>query len=243
MWLKACLNGPRPPKDHSALPLTPGELAENGRSVVDAGAVALHIHPRGNDGKETLEAEAMGEALTALREACPGVPLEVSTAAWIEGNAACRLALVRAWRVLPDSAGVNFGEPGAIELAKTLLEMGIGVEAGLFCAEDARRLIGSGLGPYCLHVQIEPILAARADEALEVAKSIERVLDEGCISTPRLLHGKDATAWPMVEYAITRGYASRIGLEDTLLLPTGQTARDNTELVRAVLGLAAEILG
>ena len=38
----------------------------------------------------------------------------MSTAAWIEGNVARRLACVRQWSVLPDSAGVNFGEPGAV---------------------------------------------------------------------------------------------------------------------------------
>ena len=114
MWLRACLNGARSPESHPAVPLTPSELARDGRRAIDAGAVALHIHPRALHGKETLEPERIAATLSAVREACPGIPLEVSTAAWIEQDVARRLAFVRSWHALPDSAGVNFGEGGAI---------------------------------------------------------------------------------------------------------------------------------
>ena len=235
MWLRACLNGPRPAGSHPAVPITPSELAQDGRSAVDAGAVALHIHPRALDGGETLTPEHIAAALTAVRAACPGIPIEVSTAAWIERDVARRLARVRSWTVLPDSAGVNFGEPGAAELATTLLARGVGVEAGLFSAADAQRLVAAGLAQHCRHVQIEPILATSAADALSTARAIERVLDDAGVTTPRLLHGKDATAWAMLAYAVAQGYATRIGLEDTLWLPNGETTRDNAELVRTAL--------
>lgn len=238
MWLKACLNGPRPVGSHPALPITPGELAAEGRRAVAAGAVALHIHPRSPDGRESLDPAVMAAALAAVRAACPGIPLEVSTAAWIEGNPSLRLDLIRRWSVLPDSAGVNFGEPGAEELARTLLAKGIGIEAGLFSAQDASRLVSSGLAAHCLHVQIEPIFASTAADALDTAQAIERVLDEAGVITPRLLHGKDASAWPMLRYAIAQGYATRIGFEDTLLLPDGSPAQDNAAQVESALALS-----
>lgn len=232
MWLRACLNGPRRRESHPALPVTPSELAQAGQSAVAAGAGALHIHPRALSGKETLAADEMAAALTALRSACPGIPIEVSTAAWIEGDVARRLAFVQQWYDLPDSAGVNFGELGAVELAQTLLAKGIGVEAGLFTADDARRLIAAGLAQYCAHVQIEPILDLSVTAALATAQAIEQVLDQAGVITPRLLHGKDLTAWPLLAYAVAQGYATRIGLEDTLLLPNGEMAPDNATLVR-----------
>ena len=202
---------------------------------MDAGAVALHIHPRSPTGDETLEAFAVAAALLAIRQSCPSIPLEVSTAAWIVKDPANRLALVQSWEVHPDSAGVNFGEPGAIELAELLLARGIGIEAGLFTSADARKLIQSGLASSCQHVQIEPILAISAATALTTAQAIEQELDLAGITTPRLLHGKDFSAWPMLRYAIARGYATRIGLEDTLYLPDGRLAQDNAELVKAAL--------
>jgi uncharacterized protein (DUF849 family) len=45
----------------------------------------------------------------------------------------------------------------------------------------------------------------------------------------------NATAWPLVDAARARGYATRIGFEDTLTLPDGGVARGNGELVRVAL--------
>jgi uncharacterized protein (DUF849 family) len=50
---------------------------------------------------------------------------------------------------------------------------------------------------------------------------------------PGVLHGTDATAWPMIDLASARGYGTRVGLEDTLVLPDGTTAGGNAELVGA----------
>ena len=169
------------------MPMTSSELARDGRRAIDAGAVALHIHPRAVNSKETLEPKQIAAALIAVRESCPGIPHEVSTAARIEQDVARRLAFMRSWIALPDSAGVNFGEAGAVELATTLLARGIGVEAGIFSVEDAQRLIAAGLAQRCNHVQIEPILTQNITEALATAQAIERVLDEAGVTTPRLL--------------------------------------------------------
>lgn len=87
----------------------------------------------------------------------------------------------------------------------------------------------------CNHVQIEPILKQNITEALATAQAIERVLDAAGVTTPRLLHGKDATAWSLLVYAATQGYATRIGLEDTLWLPSGALAHDNADLIRTAL--------
>jgi hypothetical protein len=91
---------------------------------------------------------------------------------------------VRSWIELPDSAGVNFGEAGAVELATTLIARGIGVEAGIFSVDDAQRLIAAGLAQQCHHVQIEPILTQNVSKALATAQAIERVLDEAGVTTP-----------------------------------------------------------
>jgi len=48
---------------------------------------------------------------------------------------------------------------------------------------------------------------------------------------PILLHGTEATVWPMMDEAIVRGYGVRVGLEDTLVMPDGSMARNNSALV------------
>jgi uncharacterized protein (DUF849 family) len=60
---------------------------------------------------------------------------------------------------------------------------------------------------------------------------MERTLDG--IDLPCVLHGLDATAWPLLEEAKRRGYGSRIGFEDTLSMPDGSRAESNAELVAA----------
>ncbi len=231
MLIQACLNGSRPPGTHPALPLAPNEIAREGRRAVEAGAGALHIHPRGVDGLETLAADAVAAALIALRNTCPGIPIGVSTGAWIEPDVERRLWHVRTWKILPDFASVNFSEAGAPDLCTALLDVGIGVEAGLWTSEDAQLLVVMGIGNRCTRALIELVGEQDLDQAIAAADQIARLLDGNAVSVPRLLHGEERTAWPLLDLALARGYDIRMGLEDTLTLPDGSLARDNAELV------------
>jgi uncharacterized protein (DUF849 family) len=188
---------------------------------------------RSQDGRESLAASDVARAVRAVRAACRGIPIGVSTGAWIEPDPDRRLAQVRRWHVLPDYASVNFDEPGAVEIMDELLELGVGVEAGLSSLGAAEELVRAGLEDRCLRVLLEPqepeLLAA-----LETVAAIERQLGAYAPGQPqRLLHGVDATAWPLLREAARRAYEARIGLEDTLRLPEGELAVDNVELVRA----------
>jgi uncharacterized protein (DUF849 family) len=141
-----------------------------------------------------------------------------------------RFEQVKAWEVLPDFASVNFSEAGAIELAELLLSRNVGVEAGLSDAASAELLVNSGLATQCFRVLIEP-QEQRMEVALQTVRAIEKVLDSGPVNSPLLLHGTEATVWPMMDEAIACGYDVRVGLEDTLVMPDGRTAPGNAELV------------
>ncbi len=228
--LKACLNGTRGRAEHPMCPLNPEELAEDGHAAVRAGAGALHIHPRREDGAETLEASHVSAALRAMRDRV-SVPIGVTTGEWILPGPSERLRAVHRWTVLPDFASVNFHEPEAGEIAAALLERGVGVEAGTWTPHAAGLLARSGLADRCLRFLFEPM-----DETLAAATStvgaIERVLDGVAPEVPRLLHGFETTAWPILDLAESLGYDTRIGLEDTVRLPDGELAADNAQLVR-----------
>ena len=131
MFLQACLNGSRPPGDHERLPLTPDELARDAAEVAEAGAVSVHVHPRGPDGLESLEPEHCGAAVSALREAAPELEISLSTGLWItDGDVARRLECVRGWTELPDCVSVNVIEEGWEDLVALLDGRGIGIESG-----------------------------------------------------------------------------------------------------------------
>ncbi len=123
--IKACLNGRREPAEHPAVPVTPAQLGRAARDAVAAGAEALHIHPRGGDGLESLRADDVGAAVAAVRAACPGVPVGVTTGLWAVADVAERQGLIAGWAVLdrqrrPDFASVNLSEDGWQELARAL---------------------------------------------------------------------------------------------------------------------------
>lgn len=229
MFLKACLNGNRTPDEHPALPLTPAALAADACKVVAAGADALHLHPRDASGSESLAPEPVAAALRAVREACPGVAVGISTGAWIEPDAARRAAMLDAWTVLPDFVSVNLSEPGLEQVLAALTEREVGLEAGVWTVDDARQLTQLAELPW-LRVLFEPREAV-IDEAYATVDAVEEVLRNVLPDVPRLLHGKDATVWPLFERAARSGYGSRVGLEDTLHLPTGELASDNLALI------------
>lgn len=236
--MKACLNGGRGSGEHPALPVTAERLAAEARAAAVAGAFAVHVHPRALSGAETLDAGPCGEAVAAIRAACPGLPVGLSTAAWIEPDPARRLALIEAWSPRPDFVSVNLHEEGAADLVRTLPALGIGVEAGVWTVEEAHHLVADELYEHCLRVLVEP---REPDEAAAVAVSlgVDRVLDEAGVGLQRVHHGHGAATWAVIRAALTRGRDVRVGLEDVLTLPDGRPARDNADLVAAAMTLAA----
>jgi uncharacterized protein (DUF849 family) len=231
--LKACLNGGRQLDDHPRCPITPAELAADGAAAVAAGAEALHVHPRDEDGFESLAAHDVAATVEAMREIVDA-PIGVTTGAWIMPDADERLRTIEGWTLLPDFASVNFHEVGAVELAKSLLDREVAVEAGVFGPEAATALAASGLADRLVRILIEP-MDESLDDAIATVDGIERILDGVGPDVHRLLHGHGNTAWDLLAEAARRGYDARIGLEDTIRLPDGSRTHDNAELVRAAL--------
>ena len=240
LLLQACLNGNRRPVDHPALPLDPERLAAAAVQAVAAGATALHVHQRDGDGAQTLAPEPCARTLLAIREACPGTPVGLTTGAWIEPDPARRLELVGSWEVTPDYASVNVVEDGSVVLVRLLLERGIGVEAGVWTVADVETLLASGLADRCLRVLLEAMEPGVAAALANVAAMERRLGEAGC-RAPQLQHGEGSAAWPVLVRALEAGRDVRIGLEDVLELPDGHLAGGNGELVAAAARLAHEM--
>jgi uncharacterized protein (DUF849 family)/uncharacterized protein (DUF2267 family) len=235
--LEAALNGSRTAADHPAIPRTPAELAAAARGAVDAGARALHLHAY-DDGAETLAAAPCAEALRAVRAACPGVPLSLSTSADIEPDPDRRLALVAAWTELPDLVTANQGEAGIVALCEHLLARGVGIEAGLLTRGDAEAFVATTLPGRCTRAMVEP-LGADPEAAVAEAAAIEDVLARAEVGLEQVHHGDDLASWAVSARAVPRGHGIRTGLEDTTVLPDGRPAADNAELVRRAAALLA----
>jgi uncharacterized protein (DUF849 family) len=224
MLLQAALNGPFTKEEHPAMPITAAELAADARACVAAGAGAIHMHPRNRHGEETLDPDVIDTTVREVRAAC-GVPVGVSTGAWIEPDHALKLEYLSAWTE-PDYASVNVSEPGWQDVVRALSENGIGAEAGVWSVDDAIALRESGLAGDLTRVLIEPVDVDPA-EAVELVGAIDAALGG---AAPRLGHGDGAATWVLLSDAVRRGWDTRVGREDT------QEAR-NADLIRRAMSL------
>ena len=237
MIVQACLNGDHPPNYHPHLPVTIEALVDDGRQVVNAGASELHIHIRDENGLESLHPKCVDATMRALKAQLPGTLIGISTGAWIEKNDDRVLEYVAGWGVLPDYASVNLSETNAPALIEKLHRLGVAVEAGLARPVDAERLLALGLERFALRILVE-IGEQEPNHARAVADEILSVLRGSDVQKPILLHGTNASAWPLLRRAIESGFSTRIGLEDVSTLPDGSAAESNAELVTAAIDLA-----
>lgn len=236
--IKVALNGGRRPGEHPTLPCTPAQLATAARDAVAAGAEAVHLHPRDAAGLESLDAADVGDAVAAVREACPATPIGVTTGLWITGgDVAARQRAVDGWARLtparrPDFASVNVSEPGLTGIVATLRALTVAVEAGVWSVQDAATMSGA---PSILdrpHRLLIEVMSPETDPLAVLAR-----LDEAGARGERLLHGEGERCWPMVALAGRLGLPTRIGLEDTLTAPGGGPVTGNAELVRHALAV------
>ena len=232
--LKACLNGPRSPAVHSAIPIRADQLAVDAAECAAAGAQAIHLHPRADDGSESLDPAVVDSVVEQVAAAC-GLPVGVSTGAWIEPDPERRAALVARWTA-PAFASVNLQEDGAADVMRALIDAGIGVEAGVWTVEEADALAATGLADQLLRVLVEP-MDGDDGAATRRAGAIDERLDAHGIVAPRVHHGEGLATWAVLEQALRRGHGIRVGLEDTLVLPDGTRAGSNADLVAAAAEL------
>ena len=185
--LQLCPNGARTRAQHENLPVTPDELADSVRRAAREGVAEVHLHPKDALGADTLEPAAVAAALEAVRAEAPGIPVGVTTGAWVEPDPRRRAELVRSWSVLPDYASVNWHEPGAELVAEALLERGVGVEAGIFTGTSA----GTAGPEFLASPLCRRVLAEVTEPTPSSARTAAARLVGQLAGLPVLLHGTD----------------------------------------------------
>ena len=230
--LQACLNGGLSKADHPGVPGSAEELANDAIAVRMAGADELHIHPRDENGHETLEASHVSRALLAIRASIAAeIPIGIGTGTWIKPGGRERHRLIEEWIILPDYYSVNLNEDDAVEVIDLLTRKGIGVEAGLWTARDVERFVSEVDPNKCLRVLIEMTADDPATALREAGRAMEILAREKC-GLP-VLHGEGGSVWGCVAEAARLGLSMRIGFEDGHSLPDGSVAENNASLVHA----------
>jgi uncharacterized protein (DUF849 family) len=233
--LQLALNGDT---THPAMPRTAQEIARDAADCVAAGATLLHLHAFDDDGAESLAAGPVGRMLRAVRAACPGIPLNVTTFAAIVPDPRERLSLVSSWTELPDLVAANQGEAGIDEVSEVLARRGVGIEACVLSTSDAERFVRKGGHDRFVRLVVEPLLED-VDEALALDAEMEALIAAADVRLPQLHHGIGAASWQVSRRALARGHAIRTGLEDTSVLEDGSAATSNVQLAVAAAALVS----
>jgi len=237
--VQCAMNGGWFPHDHPDVPVTLDEIVADAAACQRAGAASVHVHARRpGDGVETLAADVHDAVVAAVRRAAPGLEVSCSTQEDIDlGGLPDRHAAVRAWRTPPNLVTLNLSEDGAVELATTLLDCGVGIEAGLFTLADAETLLSAPWAGRVQRVLVEVIFEHRDVEAVLLAREIHsRVAPLG---RPCLWHGDARANWAGVDVAAAAGIDVRVGLEDTIIGRTGGPAPSNPAQVADLVARGA----
>jgi len=93
------------------LPYTPVEIAEEAKRAYDAGAAAVHIHGRENDGTQTWSSDIYGQIKAEVQKRCP-IIVNFSTGGFNMGltddaEKSARIEYIR--KVKPEMAALNMG--------------------------------------------------------------------------------------------------------------------------------------
>jgi uncharacterized protein (DUF849 family) len=241
--VQVTVNGPFGHDRHPRVPITCDEIRRDVAACTRAGARSFHIHTRDAAGAESLSPDDVNRMVAAARrgaeEARSRVEIGLTTGAWIVPDLGTRLAAIRGWEGV-NCAKVNVSEEGFEHVMATMLEAGVGVDVGIWAMEDVRRFERSGFSPLVARVSVEldtgPPYSLSGDPTAH-ASEIHAALDDIGVTVPRLEHGGEEWTWPLVEDAFRRGWATRVGFEDSVFLPDGSMAEDNAALVSAAVQL------
>jgi uncharacterized protein (DUF849 family) len=248
----AALNGLRDRKVSKKVPFTADELAKEAKRAVDAGAGAVHVHPRRDDGSPAFDL-TIDEVVSAIR-AVTDAPVSITTQRTRQTSLGTITALFDVLRELPDMATVHV-RPAAAELpahreeARQILDAceragvaPVPVINDLDAIGDIEALQNDGLIPHAPFLELA-LGAPGTDHGLAgTPQNLVRLADAVKGGTLGALgwvgHGAGPSTAPVCATAAALGGSIRVGLEDSALLPDGSVATSNAEFVELAVALA-----
>ncbi|MDN3921201.1 3-keto-5-aminohexanoate cleavage protein [Roseateles violae] len=251
------------PQQHP-VPVTPAQMATEARDAFNAGAAVMHVHLRqqgaGLGHLPSWDPEVAEEVVDAIRAACPGVIINLTTGVIgpdIEGPAAC----IR--RLRPEIAACNAGSLNYLKLRDdgrwawppmvfdnpvekvqrfldVMAETGTHPEFECFDVGIVRSVgmylkagMFRGVPEYNFVMGVASGMPVDAD----LLALLPRWLVDGAVWQTTLI-GR-AEIWPVHQRTAELGGMLRTGLEDTFYLPDGGRAAGNGPLVAALARCAA----
>jgi 3-keto-5-aminohexanoate cleavage enzyme len=244
------------------VPVSMSEMAASAKEAFDAGATVMHLHFRsqqpGMGRFPSWEPEVATAVTSAVREACPGVIINMSTGV-MDMDVSAPVACMRATH--PEIAACNAGTLNYLKVRKdgnwawppmTFLNPVEKVQEML----DAMSETNTRPEFECFDVGIVRSVGLFVDAGMCTDPHYNFVMGvaSGMPTDPDLLNlllnyrkpgtswevtaiGRDEI-WPLHQRAAELGGCLRTGVEDTFYLPDGSRARGNGDLIEALAACA-----
>ena len=249
------------PRQHP-VPVTPGQMAASAREAFNAGASIMHVHLRrqeqGMGHLPSWDPEVAAEIVDAIRAACPGVIINLTTGvigADISGPTAC----IR--RVKPEIAACNAGTLNYLKLRDdgrwawppmvfdnpvekvrafldVMRETGTRPEFECFDVGIVRSVGMYHKAGMTDHLDYNLVMGVASGMPVDadLLELLLRWIEPGS-SWQATLIGR-AEIWPLHQCVAELGGMLRTGLEDSFYLPDGSRAAGNGPLIDALAACA-----
>ena len=253
------------PKQHP-VPVTPAQMAAEARDAFNAGASIMHVHVRmqeeGMGHMPSWDPEVMASVVDAIRDACPGVIINLTTGV-VGKDISGPLACIR--RVKPEIAACNAGSLNYLKIkengewawppmvfdnpvAKVQQFLDVMAECGTHPEFECFDVgIVRAVGMFIKNGMLKPEMG-RPEYNLVMGVASGMPCDADLLALlpqwmapnsvwQATLIGR-AEIWPVHQKTADLGGMLRTGLEDTFYLPDGAKAKGNGELITALAACA-----
>ncbi len=241
------------------VPVTVAEMAAAAHEAYDAGATIMHVHFRRQEAGQghlpSWEPDVAGAIIDAIRSACPGVIINMSTGV-VGTDTSGPIACLK--RIEPEIAACNAGTlnylktraDGAwawppmifdnpVEKVQTMLdamaEIGTAPEFECFDIGIVRSVglfIDNGMAALPADYNFVMGVASGMPADADLLEILLRHTRPGC--TWQVTAIGRADIWDLHQRAAELGGALRSGVEDTFYLPDGNRCRGNGDLIEAL---------
>jgi 3-keto-5-aminohexanoate cleavage enzyme len=243
-----------------AIPYTPAEIADEAKRAYDAGAAAVHIHARNDDGTPTFEPAVFARIKQEVRARCP-VILNFSTGS-LDEDTSIQEGMLR--DATPEVAALNMGSMNYAKFSKSkktfvfdmifpnpfgkirrLLEAmnRYGVKPELECFDTGHT---ASIGPFReLGLLPDPLQFSFIVNVLGgLPPEVEGLQLQAKLIPPGAhweVIGISDCQWRMLATALVLGGNIRCGLEDHLYLPNGDMASGNGALCEVAARMTRDV--
>jgi len=245
------------PKQHP-VPVTPAQMAAEAKAAFEAGAAIMHVHIRrqeeGMGHMPSWDPDVVWEVTEAIRAACPGVIINLTTGV-VGKDIAGPLACIR--RVRPEIAACNAGTlnylkirsdgrwawppmvfDNPVDKVKAFLdvmhETGTMPEFECFDVGIVRSVAMYKKAGMTDHLDYNFVMGVDSGMPAdaELLGWLRKQIDPGVTWQSTLIGRQEI--WPVHQATADLGGMLRTGLEDTFYLPDGSRASGNGALIEAL---------